>query len=106
MVKSTSLSLCPCSVCVTVINQNCQKWGHFRADAPFFEADALFFAAGSFLPYFICIGDLPVHVTTTTKMASSSEGNPPTAKKPSTGPFSKLGKLNFYLEYKPVNTVE
>ena len=60
VVKSTSLSLCPCSVCVIVINQNCQKWGHFRADVPFFEADASFFAAGSFLPYFICIWYLPV----------------------------------------------
>ena len=60
VVKSTSLSLCPCSVCVIVINQNCQKRGHFRVDAPFFKADAPFFTAGSFLPYFICIGDLPV----------------------------------------------
>ena len=60
VVKSTSLSLYPCSVCVIVINRNCQKRGHFRVDAPFFEADALFFTAGSFLPYFICIGDLPV----------------------------------------------
>ena len=27
VVKSTSLSLCPCYVCVIVINQNCQKQG-------------------------------------------------------------------------------
>ena len=26
VVKSTSLSLCPCYVCVIVINLNCQKW--------------------------------------------------------------------------------
>ena len=55
-----SLSLCPCSVCVIVINQNCQKQGHFWVDVPFFEVDAPFFTVGSFLPYFICIGDLPV----------------------------------------------
>ena len=27
VVKSKSLSLCPCYVCVIVINQNCQKQG-------------------------------------------------------------------------------
>ena len=27
VVKSMSLSLCPCYVCVIVINQNCQKQG-------------------------------------------------------------------------------
>ena len=27
VVNSTSLSLCPCYVCVIVINQNCQKQG-------------------------------------------------------------------------------
>ena len=96
VVKSTSLSLCPCSVCVIVINPNCQKRGHFWADAPFFEADVPFFAAGSFFALLHLHRGSSCHVTTTTKMASSSEGNPPTAKKPSTGPFSKLGKLNFY----------
>ena len=60
MVKSSSLSLCSCSVSVTVINQNCQKRGHFRADVPFFEADSPFFAAECFLPYIICIRGLPV----------------------------------------------
>ena len=60
VVKSTSLSQCSCSVSVIVINQNCQKWGHFRADPQFFQADMPFFAAESFLPYIICIRGFPV----------------------------------------------
>ena len=60
VVKSTSLSQCSCSVSVIVINQNCQKRGHFWADLQFFQADTPFFATESFLPYIICISGLPV----------------------------------------------
>ena len=60
VVKSTSLSLCSCSVSVIVIHQNCQELGHFPADPQFFKADTPFFAAECFLPYMICIRGLPV----------------------------------------------
>ena len=60
VVKSTSLSQCLYSVSIIVINQNCQKQGHFRVDPQFFQADTPFFAVESFLPYIICIRGLPV----------------------------------------------
>ena len=64
MVTASSLFLSSSSVRVIVINQNCQKTGQFLADPQFFKADtpffAIFFAAGLFLPYLICIFTLPV----------------------------------------------
>ena len=96
VVKSTSLSQCSCSVSVIVINQNCQKRGHFRADPQFFQADMLFFCYRIFSALHHLHKGPSCHVTTRTKMASSSQGDPPTAKKPITGPFSKKGRLKFY----------
>ena len=95
VVKSTSLSQCSCSVSVSY-QSKLSKTGSFSGGSAISPSGYAIFCCRIFFALHHLHKGLSCHVTTTTKMASSSQGDPPTAKKLITGPFSKKGRLNFY----------